>query len=851
MSSSSVNPSNSTQSFTTGKITFRLGSIFDEEILNECDAIVLPSSDNGSADFGILKGAETLDFGTPIPGSAGSVNILDLPGKRRPFIGVWAYTVVAGAGSTIDIIASICNAIISNLSSSNANSVNLPLLGTGAGGLKPSQVIQQYIDSLGAVTNRLSFVVSIVEYDLFQSMLHKFEGEGFNTLNKAGADIQSQPEPAQVNVSSSKGSPENPTITPRDVKATTKTKATQRKTKADNDANKIADNNANKINEPAIKSRLHSDSFNLNEPDVLNYDLIANNLFTILTNEDTNPPLNIGILAPWGRGKTSLMRRLQHTFDECRHELAKKGTVKNDVTQKAPDLWVLRNWLKENGIGVKHSIPYTTVWFNPWNYQSSDMIWAGLADAVIEQVVEQIPNKIDREIFWMQLRLARIDKDEIRKDLQTRVVLFFSQFVIWGIVLAGLAACFWLRSSAITALAITIPGFILGLITSFASVIKSMGKTISEAFDKYTRSPKYVEKLGTFHEVQADLNRVLDLCVDEKKPLVIFVDDLDRCSPSKVVEVIEAINVFINGKYNNKCYFIMGMDAEMVAAALDVAYEKMKGKMGSKETEQGSVGWYFLDKFIQLPFFIPVMSELKKEKYLESLLTENNTAETHSEKVDVIKVEKVYHEVMSTTDIAKSSAAISQSALTSGEKKELDKMILKKQVQSADQNEEIKKQMGLYAKFISSDPRSLKRFANLLRFYCSYQFLRMKKGEPFVEAKTLAKWLALMLKFPQLVRWIQLDADNKPGLHTSEDKAAMMDDLTRRFIKEFPGKDNALYDNWLRYEVPKELLQGVADTKIGDFSEMPWLKSQNMFKILMSEFSDDAKFKNALNCNVW
>lgn len=190
-------------------------------------------------------------------------------------------------------------------------------------------------------------------------------------------------------------------------------------------------------------------------------------------------------------------------------------------------------WLRNSKIGVKHNIPYATVWFNPWNYQSSDMIWAGLADAVIRQVVSEIPGSIDQEIFWIQLRLARIDKDEFRKDLQIRSALYGLQFFVWGIIII-LAIIYFIIQKTAAAIGIVGLGSILGLITSISSKIKPYSKTISEAFDKYTKSPKYIEKFGTFHEVQNDLERVLDLCIDEKKPLIIFVDDLDRCSPSKL-----------------------------------------------------------------------------------------------------------------------------------------------------------------------------------------------------------------------------------------------------------------------------------------------------------------------------
>jgi hypothetical protein len=38
-------------------------------------------------------------------------------------------------------------------------------------------------------------------------------------------------------------------------------------------------------------------------------------------------------------------------------------------------------------------------------------------------------------------------------------------------------------------------------------------------------------------------------------------------SPSKVVSVIEAINLFLGGAYFSEFVFVIGMDAEMVAAA--------------------------------------------------------------------------------------------------------------------------------------------------------------------------------------------------------------------------------------------------------------------------------------------
>ena len=65
------------------------------------------------------------------------------------------------------------------------------------------------------------------------------------------------------------------------------------------------------------------------------------------------------------------------------------------------------------------------------------------------------------------------------------------------------------------------------------------------------------------------------------------------------------------------CYFIFGMDAQVVAAALDNKYALMSGKLKEQENAFGSVGWYFLDKFIQLPFNIPIMSQEERLNILK------------------------------------------------------------------------------------------------------------------------------------------------------------------------------------------------------------------------------------------
>lgn len=545
--------------FSIDQITFRLGDMMDEDVLNQTDVLIFPASTDGVASDSILSIVHQLDIGEPPKNAPGSILLFDRRFNQKFLQVGWAYSVDISE-SNLDIILSICNKIIDTFPSGISKTINIPLFGTGSGNLNPVDVVSIYTGIFNSGNNNPKFFISIIEYEIFKKIK-----DYFKNIQDKGLDV---------------------------------------------------------------KSKLHSDSYNLDEADVLQYDLIAENLFTILTDEGTNPPLNIGILAPWGRGKTSLMKRIKKKFDDIRIKEYPKPLTRPSVKfsishfrkwakskfEKIPNIPSIRtiiNWLKTDRLELSFDIRYSTVWFNPWNYQSSEMIWGGLAYSVIEQTVSQIPDKAQRELFRLQLRLARFSKEKLRKDIQNYSIAVIIQILIFGtltlscLILALLLGKTWL--SLITCLPLIPSIFFL------RKYFQTDNKTIIKKLEKYDKPVEYLNKLGTFHEVESDLKKVFDYLIKTDKPLVVFVDDLDRCSPAKVVEVIEAINVFINSDaYKDKCYFILGMDAEMVAAALDVTYDKMKGKMGVRELEQGSVGWYFLDKFIQLPFFIPVMSETKK-----------------------------------------------------------------------------------------------------------------------------------------------------------------------------------------------------------------------------------------------
>lgn len=596
-----------------------------------------------------------------------------------------------------------------------------------------------------------------------------------------------------------------------------------------------------------ISGGAHSDHpADQEEKDWLGYKSYAQIIAQIIKDPESEPPLSIAIIGPWGQGKSSLMRMIQ------RRVSTRKPVDSGGESGKRPSPWQLQAWTNRNNKEKKDThwtrLVNPTVWFNPWEYQSSEQIWSGMAHAIIHQLVGQLP-RIKQEKFWLELHLERVDRQAIRqrlfRDVLTRALpwmLLTLMVVVVGTILIATNKVTWaLEATGVLSLS--------GLAATAFSWVKNWREGLENVYDEFLKPPDYSKSLGMYHDVNNDLERVFDLLVD--KPAVIFIDDLDRCSPKKVVEVVEAINLIMNARFRQKCYFVIGMDAEMVAAALDVAYGGMKGKFPGKEKNLGSVGWYFLDKFIQVPVVLPTMSEDDKARFLEKLFGEKDHAiqpRTRSIPQATEEVKKVARDLLDSikrgdTSIVDETREQSRSVI---EQDELDEAVLELAYEETEDAEDIHAQVREFATYLDPSPRSIKRFANLLRFYTSQQQLRETKSTTshpidFADTAALAKWLIITLRWPMMVRWLQWREDlglyqpdpiGEPMLVLSsnipEDKARELDLLV------FPGMGDAYYESIAKVN-----------------PHLPWLADKDLIRILTEKNRPEDELLRAFQCDVW
>ena len=250
--------------------------------------------------------------------------------------------------------------------------------------------------------------------------------------------------------------------------------------------------------------------------DKLGYAPYADAVAAFIRHRATLPPLTIGIKAPWGAGKTSLMRMVQNRLDPPADRSGAAVSIRLTASSRSllrhgrwrrprpdePGLFRRRGNARAGGTaetGADQARIYVTnrevlkrakkarvggsdppvlraepeeppgldggwratVWFNPWIYQSSEQIWAGFAHEIIRQITSRLPVG-DRERFWLELNLARLDADAIRRRAYR---------AIWGRALPFLAV-------VVAAIAVSLFAFTVGRFTG-AAWLRPFGSVVA------------------------------------------------------------------------------------------------------------------------------------------------------------------------------------------------------------------------------------------------------------------------------------------------------------------------------------------------------------------------------------
>jgi hypothetical protein len=389
-----------------------------------------------------------------------------------------------------------------------------------------------------------------------------------------------------------------------------------------------------------------------------------------------------------------------------------------------------------------------------------------------------------------------------------------------------------------------------------------------DLLDKLVREPDYNKEAGFVHHAAEDLQRVLKL-MPEHHRLVVFIDDLDRCSPQHVAAVTEAVNLFLAGDFES-CYFVIGMDTTLVAAALDVAHQAIGARL--QKGDSMSMGWRFMDKFVQLPLVLPRPQAAVSRSYLGSLMPQaaarqlpaperlpgnGAVAGTLTPIADVAgprdeqtrRWQRVAGRQAEQTRRWQSVAGLRDTD-SSGRAlpEEIDALAQEGEQRFRDEDPEFADSLARLLGLFNGNPRETKRLVNTFRFQCYVSLARKRTGQAVPPLHLLARWVAMGLCWPEFVGWYRHQDDAPVG-------AARLRAAGMRNADEFAELGLLPLLEVLALSVEQGAIDGWGPwlTKLwGVDDHQAWVRDRRLTALLAQDKRDDSeRLSSAIGTGFW
>lgn len=256
--------------------------------------------------------------------------------------------------------------------------------------------------------------------------------------------------------------------------------------------------------------------------DLLGFQPLALGISRFLRNLHTEPPLTLAVTGPWGSGKSSLMNLVRADMD-------------------------------------RHG--FRTVWFNAWHHQQEESLLAALLESLRDEAVPPIWT-LEGAVFALRLLWQRRGRDWPWKLLVYALTAAAVGYFVAhptelpsGAIAAdpiaflrdvGEALGSGSQSGAVSKTLATLSLVVLAAVT-FYKQITAFGVKPRELLTDWTSGAR----IGTL-EAKTSLRhrfaRELEDVVTALRPrrLVLFIDDLDRCEPAKVLAMLETVNFLVS-----------------------------------------------------------------------------------------------------------------------------------------------------------------------------------------------------------------------------------------------------------------------------------------------------------------
>lgn len=297
--------------------------------------------------------------------------------------------------------------------------------------------------------------------------------------------------------------------------------------------------------------------------DLLGFKVHADLIVDVINDSDVLP-VTIGVFGDWGSGKSSILKIVEKELIGDGEDGFKDGTL--------------------------------VLYFNGWVFEGYDDAKAALLESIIEK-------------FAKHKKLGSKVKDETIKLLKS---VKWMRLMGLGFKKIAVPAATAYLTGGVSLIPYLLNEFSQIEPTELANKLKG---DEAENFLSSIIKKNEEDEITMVREFRDDFKKMLDKSKIEK--LVVIIDDLDRCTPDRLIENLEAIKLFLNV---DKTAFVIGADPRIVRHAIELRY-KTDGIENSSDVESRNerIVSDYLEKLIQIPYYLPKLTDNEVETYLSLL----------------------------------------------------------------------------------------------------------------------------------------------------------------------------------------------------------------------------------------
>lgn len=316
--------------------------------------------------------------------------------------------------------------------------------------------------------------------------------------------------------------------------------------------------------------------------DVLGFNALAKSISKFLRHSHTSPPLTLGISGPWGKGKSSLMRLVQSDL---------------------------------NKVGAR------SAWINAWHHQNEEQFLYGVMAILKDSVLPDLLS-FDGLNFRFRLIFLRLARMSMTSRMFIATLFLGSVVGLLIVLVNGMELGIKQAIDELTMFGkeafVAISVVVTPVLTMWGLSREKLSGYLKQGQGRFLKLGSVTGSLdsnaGIRHKFALEF---ADICqaLGESR-LTIFIDDLDRCSEKRIMEVLEVVNFLVS---SGQCYVVLGMAEEPVKRAICNHYEDQFhdyefANSAEKFHSLRSMADDYLEKIINISVPVPTAEPLASKK---------------------------------------------------------------------------------------------------------------------------------------------------------------------------------------------------------------------------------------------